>query len=149
MKCYLNIARRAASMSLCHCLAGTIKCCVFLLHKSQGLLSLTLFFSRSLFKSLLVCIKTYVVEGRGITLEWPTKPCTHTHNLGEAHFLFALWLHALAGCRQRHGVAVCADAGPSRTLFCAPQVFSFPGDLQLRMASIAHEDYHAFDTMSG
>ncbi|XP_071399813.1 grainyhead-like protein 1 homolog isoform X2 [Centroberyx affinis] len=29
------------------------------------------------------------------------------------------------------------------------EVFSFPGDLQLRMASIAPEDYSAFDTMPG
>lgn len=68
---------------------------------------------------------------------------------GEALFLFALWLHALAGCKQGHGMAVCTEASPFRTLFCAPQVFSFPGDLHLRMGSIAQEDYPTFDTMSG
>lgn len=32
---------------------------------------------------------------------------------------------------------------------CVAQVFSFPGDLQLRMASITPEDYSAFDTVPG
>lgn len=32
---------------------------------------------------------------------------------------------------------------------CVLQVFSFPGDLQLRMASMTPEDYTQFDTVPG
>lgn len=34
-------AKIVASMSLCHCLSYTIKCCIFLSHNSQGLFSLS------------------------------------------------------------------------------------------------------------
>lgn len=38
----------------------------------------------------------------------------------------------------------------SHTLFLfVLQVFSFPGDLQLRMSSIASEEYPQFDTVPG
>ncbi|KAA8582154.1 hypothetical protein FQN60_008894 [Etheostoma spectabile] len=59
-----------------------------------------------------------------------------------------------------HGFSVtvpnnCAetDGHPYFTLFicflCAQQVFSFPGDLQLRMATMSPRDYNQFNTVQG